>query len=646
MSGPKYYRFPANSSEEAAGILSRFSAFQHGVKATIEGNEITVTVSSEAWLNGKDYDFISKQIADATARFHADEKMRKLLEDGKSKELQRVSNLKAQISKQAEYKKKKYMDSQNHCMAIERLAEVSINTPFGNYDMKAYIDKCKKLMSQIRSEIDGVDTEKNLRLSNCDTYSSQIRHCSSLSELSSAKKKAPDMSISQTFTNQEVESLETEIKERKKQLLEFTQFLREMDQVISSKGLVDYRPRIVKALENMDIYSPDSIRELEKLVKQIEREHAYMQEQLIIKKADEATLKEVEAQIALLGNLKSLLKPLVENAEVYTEAQINYENLGHQTLANCEKIIAQIDGLKFCSNIHRAEIEKAKQVLDRSRPLLRLPNVYTQLVSLHSRLNNLNKECIKEVEDYEKFSVEYERYKELYMKFRGILTAEESKLVDDEGYIEEPENIAFDNFDAKTQISILIERNKQLELIINQSVQQTFSAGMSAILYGSKWGREFKREKNEDGSTHLLYMRKADKGAIFDVSCKQDGKVEILPRGVILSNGRATITADDLRKVHASCQWAEEISEAFESVGIPNGEYEEMADEYREKLYDTSNYYRMKTEAESIRFLLNSGFSEEEIAALGYKIEKDNNAVEKEVNDQQSSQQEAIELKP
>lgn len=647
MSGPKYYTFPAGSSEEAAGILSRFSAFQWGVHATVSGNQINVTVSNAAWCAGKDYSYISDQIASARERFRADEEMRHLLENGKSDELRRVRDLKAQINKQAGDKKKKYIDAQSRCGTMMREAEVSISTSFGAYDMKAYVSQCEALVSEIRAGIDGICAEKDTCVANCDRYSSQVSKCSSLSELSKLQGNAPEMSISQTFIDKKVERLETEIKERKKQLIAFTQFLRELDRVISSKGLVDYMPRISNAIENLDIYSPDAIQELVKLVEQIEREHAYMQEQLKIKKADEVTLKEVEAQIAALGELKSLLKPLVENAEVRKESQIDYERLGRDILKKCEEIVDELKGLKFCSGLNKNEIEKAKEVLDRSRSLLRSPDVYAQLNSLLSKLHDLREKCIREAESYKRFSVEYERYKELYMKFRGILSTENSEFIDKKGYLKEPSNIAFEYSDAEIQIAELVERNAQLESIISQSVQQTFSAGMSAILHGSKWGKEFKRERCEDASIHLSYVRAADRGAIFDVSCGQNGEIEIIPRGVILSNGRATITPDELRKVHSSCKWADEISQAFDDVGIPNGAYEEMAEEYREELYNEAHYFRIKTDAESIRFLRISGYSEEEIAALGYVTNVEGiECEEKEIQQTALQETQAIELKP
>ena len=226
----------------------------------------------------------------------------------------------------------------------------------------------------------------------------------------------------------------------------------------------------------------------------------------------------------------------------------------------------------------------------------------------------------EEAESYSHFAVELEKYKELYMKFRAILSAEDSEINDDDGYLEAPTDIVFSYSDREMQIAVLAERNTQLQGIVNESIQQTFCAGMSAILSDSKWGSEFKREKRSDDSAHLSYVRKANKGSVFDITCDKNGGISIAPMGVILSNGKATISADELRQVHSSCAWADEIGHTFEEIGIPNGSYEEMDATEREKLYDKKNYYKIVTDEESIRFLRLSGYSDEEIEKLGYSV--------------------------
>lgn len=271
-----------------------------------------------------------------------------------------------------------------------------------------------------------------------------------------------------------------------------------------------------------------------------------MQEQLCIKQAGEAAEREVSYRIATLKQLKSLLKPLADNAEKSVETQIEYERIGKQAISECEQIIEEVLGLDFCSAIHFKALEKIKSVIDRARGSLRSPNVYAQLTATLTQLRGIQAECIKEAESYTKFSVELDKYKELYMKLRGMLSAGGSKLIDEDGFIENPANIDFAYSDDEQQIAMLADRNAQLESIINQSVQHTFCAGMSAILHKSSWGTEFKREKRADDSVHLSYVRKADKGAIFDVSCGANGEIAIVPKGVILSNGHATISAAEL----------------------------------------------------------------------------------------------------
>lgn len=647
MSGPKYYTFPAGSPEEAAGILSKFSAFQWGVSATVSGNEIKVTVSNAAWCAGKDYSYISEQISQAKERFREDEEMKRMLENAKNDEVHRVGDIKTRISKEADSKRKKLTDARGRSTVLCRESNVSFNTPFGVYSLSDCTERAEKLVQQIDSEIGSIAAERDRCLSNCDSYSASVRSATSLNELSRIQRNAPDLTIEGTYIDRNVDSLERDIKEKKKQLTAFVHFLGELDKAISTKGLSQYKQRITDKISSVDIYSPSSIQEILQLVEQVEREHTYLQEQLRIKQAGEAAEREVSYQIATLKQLKSLLKPLADNAEKSVETQIEYERIGKQAISECEQIIEQVLGLDFCSEIHFKALEKIKSVIDRARGSLRSPNVYAQLTATLTQLRGIQAECIKEAESYTKFSVELDKYKELYMKLRGMLSAGGSKLIDEDGFIENPANIDFAYSDDEQQIAMLEDRNAQLESIINQSVQHTFCAGMSAILHKSSWGTEFKREKRADDSVHLSYVRKADKGAIFDVSCGANGEIAIVPKGVILSNGHATISADELRSVHSSCAWADEINQTFEGIGIPNGSYEEMDAAEKEKLYDKKNYYKIETDEESIRFLRMSGYSDEEIEKMGYTV----SAVEVEDEEETSPKSNrqvanAIEIKP
>lgn len=618
MSGPKYYSFSADSGEEAAGIFSFFSAFDSGVRATVSDNHIDVTVSSSAWSSGKDYDYFADRIAEARERFRRDEEMKRMLADGKENEIDRINQLKAQLGGQADEKRKKCLEAQSRCTAVARDAETVIDTPFGKYDLKDCAAKSKALLSEIRAELQGISAEREKCEKEAEKYCIKVRGCVTLTMLSELQNMAPDLKIPRTFLVEQTEDLAREVAERKTRLTAFTKFLKQLDSTITSKGLSEYRPRILKTLENLDPFSPSSVQTLTQLVEQIERENAYMQQRLKINKAGEAAVREAEEQGAALAALKSMLKPLAEEAERHTQSEINYEKLGRGAAEECTKITDEIEGLEFCSRANKSRLAEAKSALEKYSAALRSPEAYSRLSALLSKLRYLREDCLADEQNYKKFSAEYERYKGLYMKLRGILSAKDSELVDTEGYLEEPSCIVFNCSDAEEQLKFLAERNDGLEKVVNESRQRTFISGMSAMLQGSKWGREFRRERREDGSLHLSYVRPADKGVMFDVSCMADGTTAIVPRGVLLSNGRAAISAEALKKVHSSCAWADEIGRAFEQVGIPGGKYEEMGEEYREQLYKRENYYAISSDEQSLRYLKMSGFTEEEIAALGY----------------------------
>lgn len=620
MSGPKHYSFPTGSPEEAAGILSQFSAFQRGVRATVSGNQINVTVSNAAWCAGKDYDFISEQISEAKKRFRRDEEMQRILKVAKDDEVKRINGFKVKINKDSDAKRKRLMEARGKCTALCRECNVSYRTPFGVYTLDECMSRIESLSHKIDRAIEEIAQERTTCLSNCEAYVGKIHNATSLSDLSDFQRNAPDFTIAETFLDRDIEGVGQELNGKKKQLVAFVQFLEELDRMLSVKGLSKYKQRVAELVSTVDIYSPSSIKEILHLVEQIERENSFIQEQMRVQQRDENIEREVSEQMSALHKLKNLLKPLSDNAEKNVETQLDYESISKQALYDCEKVIREIKGLEFCSGIHLNEIDRASAVLDRARGSLRSPNVFAQLTALLTKLKEMQVECKKEAESYSHFAVELEKYKELYMKFRAILSAEDSEINDDDGYLEAPTDIVFSYSDREMQIAVLAERNTQLQGIVNESIQQTFCAGMSAILSDSKWGSEFKREKRSDDSAHLSYVRKANKGSVFDITCDKNGGISIAPMGVILSNGKATISADELRQVHSSCAWADEIGHTFEEIGIPNGSYEEMDATEREKLYDKKNYYKIVTDEESIRFLRLSGYSDEEIEKLGYSV--------------------------
>ena len=118
------------------------------------------------------------------------------------------------------------------------------------------------------------------------------------------------------------------------------------------------------------------------------------------------------------------------------------------------------------------------------------------------------------------------------------------------------------------------------------------------------------------------------------------------PRGVILSNGRSLISPEALNGIYESCDWAKEISEAFSQIELCDGTYEEMPEEVRRAMLDSKNYYVLKTEEESVRYLRMHGYTDEQIAALGYAAEPSSQSGDGEEERRSAGAAGARELRP
>ena len=118
---------------------------------------------------------------------------------------------------------------------------------------------------------------------------------------------------------------------------------------------------------------------------------------------------------------------------------------------------------------------------------------------------------------------------------------------------------------------------------------------------------------------HVNYVRRGERGAMFDVTCAPDGSMEMFPRAVILHNGTRLLDADGLRRVHETCKWTDDIADAFRKMNFPPSQYEEIYGEARDALFTDEGCFRLETHEDSVRYLRLCGYSEEEIAVLvGY----------------------------
>ena len=310
----------------------------------------------------------------------------------------------------------------------------------------------------------------------------------------------------------------------------------------------------------------------------------------------------------------------MESIVVENETTADYTRRSSEIIKESDEIISRINELEFVNGENRAKVDKIVKDLLPLRNSAMSKATIDKLQTIIAELHTLEVVCKRGNEIYQQFKEEYRKYEELYVRLQGFLSADGSEVE-----VDEDENpvlcspieltLAYDN--PEEQIKQLKQKNAELTEVLNGCAQEGMFGAIAAAVEKETWGEAFRKEKHKDGSLHLTYVRRESKGAIFDVDCGIDGRVGIYPRGVVLCNGRTTITPEELQKIHSSCSWADEIHGAFGSFGMSDsGSYEEMPAEVMQSLYDIKNYFHISSFEESVRFLQISGYSIEEIETL------------------------------
>ncbi|MBO7297653.1 MAG: hypothetical protein J6U60_01245 [Clostridia bacterium] len=619
MSGPKTYSFPVSSAEEGAEILAKMSGLRSGVQVRVCGNNIVFDVTNEAWLDGANYASLGRKVKKAQQSYQKDEEVKRLLRDGKAEEQRKTDSLRKNLDKDYETQKRKLMEAKNGCKLMRAELAASKTTPFGTFHMQDEMAKLDAQMQKLDARLQEIERERTACATRCDEYKTQVNDCAELSDLSRVKINAPQMSLVDTYEEKNAQTAVQAAKAKKAQFNAFMQYLTQTYSFMQERHLEEYMPRIKAKVATLDPCSPQAVEILEREIEEIAREQAFLAEQAAARQDSREIQEKIAAQGAALKEMSRLLARFVVDTRARAEKGIEYEKLNGEMLSECDDLLQGIQGLEFVNATHRREIESLKMRAERCRTSLQSPAAHAELTGTLTRLRALKTVCETENETYRRFAAEHERYKGLYMRLRGMLSAEDSQLIDESGYLQTPTDILFENStDAETQIAELKRRNDELEKTLNKFMQESFCHGTSALLREGQWGNEFKKERDKDGALHLTYVRQADKGAIFDIGCTADGQISIVPRGVVLSNGKKTLSREQLETVHESCGWAEDISTAFGQIGLGGGSYTEMPQEKRLALYDEREYYRIQTDEESVRFLRLSGYTDEEIKAFGY----------------------------
>lgn len=615
MSGPKYvepdrsatYNYTLDSAEAAAGVLAQLSAFGAGVMVSVRNNRITIDVSDSAWHAGMTASEIKSRVDAAKQRYEHE-----LLEKRKRNAVAAAERVKSGIRGDAEQKRKTLESARAKCGALAGRAAVKATTAFGAYDMADALATVNATTAALGKKLSAVAGEESSCRAACDRYIADIKACGSLARLSALVE--PSMRITPSYDGAAVAELEREITAKRVKFDGFVGFLGKVDGLIKSGGLEEYRARITEKVRAADMYSPNATEEISALVSQIEKEHAYLLEKQRADKISADIAKSGETKLAALNGIRELLKAYETAAATGGDAAVDYAALNAKLADDCGKLVEKLSSAEFLSAESKQRLARAAETLKAANARLRAAETHAKLNALAAELGRLQEKCTADSALFAEFKEQYARYEQLYAQLDGVFAASDKR----EGGMQDPASVMFDYFGAQAQIKELKERNVALAITIGEYRKQTTFRAIEKAVGGGKCGTTFKKEKSADGSLHLAFARRDSKGAIYDACCAPDGGITVSPRGVILSNGKAAISPENLRALHDKCGWADDFASAFAELGMPDCGWTECDSAAREALYDKSNYYVIKSARESVEYLRLAGFTDDEIAAFGY----------------------------
>lgn len=609
MSGPKYYNFPMSSPEEAAGIYAQLTSFQLGVRVRVVNNELEFTVSNDAWYAGANFDAIKERVEKAKAQYEDNEERKRLLKEKKAEVKEKINEKKKTIDQAYQEEKKKLEEALSTCRKIEKTSQKKEETHFGTFGLVAEGKKVNETTQKITARLSALNNEYESAKKTLAECSNKIERCNDIQNIAVIQREYSAVVILKSTLDKEVQALDKELAEKSKALKRFTGFLEDLYDEMQNRDLSGYFERIKAEVVRIDIFADDALERINKILRDIEDEIKELNRCKEIQQESAEIRDKIYEQLNILTSLKDKLQPVIESIQSTTTVSVDYTPTATKIVDRCNEVISSIENLEFISPEHKGKIEGLKKQLKKCENSMRAEGTVELLQNTLRDFQELEKSCVNDNEMYLRLKAEQERYLELYTKLQGVLSVEENELSADATKKLFPS----ESGNTESEIVRLHELNKQLSTILEECFQTSVCAAFSASIEQSTWGKVFKKEKYEDNSLHMTYVHEANKGAIFDVSCTQDGKVGVFPRGVVLCNGKKTITPGELSNIFSSCAWASELADMIRGFGINGITYEEMSQRVLDALCDESNYYHIEDVEGSLEFLMRSGYSDEEI---------------------------------
>lgn len=493
-----------------------------------------------------------------------------------------------------------------HIRRLESLLsdlQTPISSSYGSFTDTKQINKIQKQIEKYYKEKETLTSEKQTADSLVNSYLKRVRSVKIKDDIYSVSHYKPKGFNRMVDHSVEVEQISNETNTRLKNVREYSKQLDEVASIIRGGELSRYDARIVKKVSEIDPFDGRSLSEIKNMLNGIFEEVKFIkqeeQNQEMMMSNEQKVLQDLESLMRVSKNIEAISVELSSKEGVKDASEVN-----NQLIEEINKMVASLKNLDYLSNSNSEYISAALELIEQHRNNIASAEYTSLLQRVINEMNEVVRTAVEDNKNFNAFQEEMSKFNTLV----GIIYPEEKE--DD---IDQLSSLVFNPRKADESIEKLKKQNEMLTKVISDIQSRAYVTAATQILE-EEGGRVFSKSVKED-TFSSTYIDQRTPGVIYEMRT-EDAKACLYPRGVILHNGQKMIEAEDLRKVHETCDWATDIEQKMVDAGFPHFKLVERTDSICEDIYKEEEYYHIETYEESVRYLKMIGFSEEKINLL------------------------------
>ena len=593
---PVYYthRFKAGDRAHAAETLAILGSVS-GVSIRIQNGEIVATYADYTHWS---YSELSKVIAAAKEKAERNlAYVRQVVENS----LRACSDGIRKINETFDASVKNIDEAIARLESLKHKVSAPISTPSRTFTFEEGGKDIDKELAKLRSERQSLLSEKQAALAGFESYKRRLERVETSAELKAAEDSRPSVGLAVVDPSIEVDKIASDIEAKYEVLKAFTDAVNKLYDLFDKENLGEYRVRLDDKVNALDPFDKKSLEALDKLVNDIIQEREFKVKDLEARKEAEKNKDVVAHQLDELREISKTLRPIIFKIDEQEHEVVDVTEVNKEALEKIKEVITSTNDKEYISRDNKDKLLKIKRQISRLEGLnLNNPRITAELKAIALEAAKLIEEINLQNEKY----LEYLEVMEDYLKSLSHLKCLDDSIQD----LADLSKYTFTMENADKLIENMKKAKEDIEKIIHQIMSRSIVSSIGAAV-----GGDAVFSKQQDGDKFSFnFVRKESKGVMFCVTPTEKGAT-ITPRGVILSNGQKVISEEELRKVHESCEWSEELNEKLVKIGMPPFTTKEHGKEATEALYEEENYFHIEDDESSIRYLKLCGFSDEEI---------------------------------